>query len=663
MLVPMAKVEIIGPKTHFFDVVSLIHELGTLHIEDLTKKIQTGEMPLDTMEVYDRQRRDQERMEDQLIRVRAILRALHHENIPVDPTARKREYERLYSMNSDELEGEVTKIIDEVEDRTAELASSHTSLEAELALLARYEPILHKIQPLAKQIVATGAYESVALLVERRYKGALEQLKAELDKLTHRQCEIVSTDVDEDTTAVIVVFSRQYSEPVHKFLAMENVNQIRLPSEFKDVPFDVAYDQIKERRKSLPTDLKGVASELEEMSNTWQLKLTAVRDVLADKVDEIAAIPKFGRTEYAFVITGWVPADEVSKVRRAIASEWGDEVIVEESEIGEKEFSETPVAMKNASIVSPFQVVTTLKGVPRYGTLDPTFMLFIFFPLFMGMIIGDIGYGAILLGITIWLRIKFKENETVQVATAILGPAATMVFLFGFIYGEFFGNLFHEQIAAFMGSLTGGLLPFVRTTSEMIPIFMYLAVGMGVVHVLLGLILGVVNAVRTKSRKHLFEKAGILTFVVGIFAVVATSIFLTDFGTWGIIAQFAFALIALAGFFYAIRGGGIMGVIETLEAFTGMASYIRIMAVGLAGAIFAEAINEIVAEMTAGNPAMLVVGILIGVLLHSLNFVIATFSPFIHSMRLNLLEFFGKFYETGKLQYDPFIKSGGEKRA
>ena len=658
----MARVEIIGPKTHFFDVVSLIHELGTLHIEDLTKKIQTGEMPLETMEVYDRQRRDQERMEDQLIRVRAILRALHHEGAPVDPEARKKEYERLYAMDGDALAAEVTHVIDDVEDRTATLASSHTSLEAELALLARYEPILHKIQPLAKQIVTTGAYESVALLVERRYKGALEQLKAELDKLTHRQCEIVSTDVDEETTAVIVVFNRQYSEPVHKFLAMENVNQIRLPSEFKDVPFDVAYDQIKERRQSLPTDLNDVAAELEDMSNTWQLKLTTVRDVLTDKVDEISAIPKFGRTEYAFVITGWVPANEVNKVRKAMAAEWGDEIIVEQTEISEKDFGDTPVALRNPKAIAPFQNVLAVYGVPRYGTLDPTMMLFIFFPLFMGMIVGDIGYGSVLLGITIWLRMKFRENEMVQIATSILGPAATMIVVFGFIYGEFFGNILHGPISQAMGAITGGILPFVRTQEDMIQVFMYMAIGVGVIQILIGLIMGIINAVRTKSRKHLFEKGGILIFVVGIFLVVILSVFAQSFGNWAIGGQILFAIIALAGFFYAIRGGGVMGVIETLEAFTGMASYIRIMAVGLAGAIFAEAINEIVAEM-AQNTAMLVFAVLIGIVLHTLNFVIACFSPFIHAMRLNLLEFFGKFYETGNQMYSPFVKTGGEKRA
>ena len=72
----------------------------------------------------------------------------------------------------------------------------------------------------------------------------------------------MSTDVDEDTTAVIVVFGKKYSEAVHKFLAMENVNQIRLPSEFQDMPFDVAYDQLKQRRAELPAQLEKVKAEL-----------------------------------------------------------------------------------------------------------------------------------------------------------------------------------------------------------------------------------------------------------------------------------------------------------------------------------------------------------------------------------------------------------------
>ncbi len=263
MLVPMARVEIIGPKNRFFEVVSLLHDHGTLHIEDLTKKIGTGEMPVEPMAVAAGQAGERERMEDLLIRVRAIIKALHLPGSKVDEVSRQKEYLDLWKLSSSELSSEIASVIDEVEERTSNLAQSKSDLENELSLLARYEPILNKIQPLAKQIVTTGAFDSVALLIERKYKGLLDQLKSELDTITHKQCEIVSTDVDEDTTAAIVVFSKTYSEPVHKFLAMENVNQIRLPSEMQDLPFDQAYDSIRERQKKIPEQLEEITKELE----------------------------------------------------------------------------------------------------------------------------------------------------------------------------------------------------------------------------------------------------------------------------------------------------------------------------------------------------------------------------------------------------------------
>jgi len=654
----MAKVEIIGPKNLFFDVVSLVHEQGRLHIEDLTRKIQSGEVPIERMEVVDKQQRDQERMDDMLIRVRAILKALHRDNTPVNAEERRKEYARLYALDSAALAEEIASVIEEVEDRTSSLASSHTSIEGELALLARYEPILHKIQPLAKQIITTGAYESVALLVERRYKAALEQLKEELDKITHKQCEIVSTDVDEDTTAAIVVFNRTYSEPVHKFLAMENVNQIRLPSEFQDMPFDVAYDELRARRTQLPSELGKVSTELEKMSLKWQLKLSTIRDVLIDKTEEINAIPKFGRTEYAFVITGWMPVADVKPLMAQINTRWHDDVIVNQTEIKEEEYGDTPVALKNNAVMEPFQKLLGVYGMPRYGTMDATWMLFVFYPLFFGMIVGDIGYGLIMLGIVLWLRFKYKDSEGIQLATSILGPAATAVIAFGFVYGEFFGNLLGPAYFNLIQPLDLGIvtLPFDRV--HFVTTFMYIAIAVGVVQIMLGLAFGVVNAVRTKNKHHLYEKGGILTLLVGIAIAVVIGLSAEFFGTWTVWGQLLFAAIAFGGFIYAIRGGGVMGVVETVESVAHMASYIRIMAVGLAGAIFADAVNSIVAD--TGN---LVAGLVIGILLHGLNFLIAAFSPSIHALRLNFLEFFGKFYETGKQQYKPFTKTGGEKSA
>lgn len=659
MLVPMARLELIGPKNIFLDVLTALHEAGTLHIEDLTKKIDAGELPLEHMEVVENQAIEQERLEELLIRLRSIIKALHLPPGEVDEVERQKHYLELWQMDAKELAAEVTNVIEQVEDRTSSLAQAQFSMEAEMALLARYEPILEKIQPLAKQIVTTGAYDSVALLVERRYKGALDGLKKELDSITSNQCEIVSTDVDEDTTAVIIVFGKKYSEAVHKFLAMENVNQVRLPSEFQDMPFDVAYDQLRRRRDELPIQMEQVKAELESMSTTWYTKLATVRDVLVDKIDEGSAIPKFGATEYAFVITGWLPVDGVKDFRKYISDKFGLDVIVNQLEIDEKDFEETPVAMRNPKWVQPSEWVMSylMGGRPMYGTLDPSIVWAFSYPLIFGMIVGDAGYGLVMLAIIIWLRFKYKDSVGIQLGTGLLGPAATSATLFGILYAEFFGNIPWEQGWVSLDN------PWINMGSFSIPFYrehyvtelMMIALGIGVLQMLTGLIMGVINARRMKHRKHAMIKSGLAGMLVGLMLLVLAMVI----GGSSLAAPMkAVAAIAMGGgFLVAMWFGGMSGFVETIELVGTTASYLRIMAVGLSDAIFATAINSMSDAMPKG------VNIAVAILFHAIHLVLALFTPTIHALRLNFYEFGQKYYETSKSEYKPFQKTGGEKSA
>jgi V/A-type H+-transporting ATPase subunit I len=664
VLVPMAKVEIIGPKSCFFDLVSLLHEIGTLHIEDLSKQSRPGSMGLEKMQPTSERLAGIEREQDVLIRVRAIIKALQHGTAEVDPAAREKLYDQMWSMSDDELSSEVTRVVNDVEERTAMLAGEKSSLESEMAMLARYEPVLQKIQPLAKQVVTTGSYDSLALLVERRYKGALEELKKELNRITHNQCEIVSTDVDEETTAVIVVFAKAYADPVHQFLSAENVNQIRLPSELQDVPFDQAYETVVQRRGKLPTDLDEIRSELDTMSDKWLLKLTTIRDVLTDKLAEVEAIPKMGQTSYAFVVTGWVPVADVPQLRKKVQTQFGDRIVIEQLEIKDDEMEETPVALKNAKVLQPFQSLLMISGQPKYGTIDPTWMIFIFYPLFFGMIVGDVGYGLVMLAIVIWARMKYKDNDGVQLATSILGPAATMTIAFGFVYGEFFGNAGSMMLQAITGNpaVVFPLALFPRTMTTLVPVLIVLVVVVGLLQVMLGLVLGMINGVRTKHMKHVWEKGGMLAVLVGVFGLVAFTViaampfmaFFQQFPFAGYAMQALLAGMIFFGLVFAVRGGGIVGAVESISQFASVFSYIRIMAVGLAGAMFADAINMLFVKM--GNP---IIGLVVAIPLHILNFAICVFSPNIHALRLNFLEFFNKFYESGGEEYKPFQKTGG----
>jgi V/A-type H+-transporting ATPase subunit I len=261
-----------------------------------------------------------------------------------------------------------------------------------------------------------------------------------------------------------------------------------------------------------------------------------------------------------------------------------------------------------------------------------------------------------MLGVVLWLRMKHKENKNVQLATAIFGPAATAAIVFGLVYGEFFGDLLSHYLGWIQDITVLGIdLPFHRTQLYM-P-FMVIAVAFGVVQVVFGLVLGIVNGLRTKHMKHVLEKGGILGMLVSVALAVIAGLPAVADAIGGVSQPLQILFVALffvAGYFM-LRGGGVMGVVETVETISHMASYIRIMAVGLAGAIFADAVNQIVSQTN------LALGIIIALLLHGLNLVIVAFSPTIHAIRLNFLEFFGKFYEKGGEEYEPFQKTRGEK--
>ena len=193
--------------------------------------------------------------------------------------------------------------------------------------------------------------------------------------------------------------------------------------------------------------------------------------------------------------------------------------------------------------------------------------------------------------------------------------------------------------------------------------FLIIALLIGFFQVLLGLALGIYNGIKTKHWSHVYEKGGMIAFILGFAALVLMIVFgallTANVGTTAAyVLQAIAALVLFLGFAFAIKGGGIVGAIESVGALSNIASYLRIMAVGLAGAIFAEAVNEIAASM--GNP---ILGLCIAIPLQMLNFVICAFSPSIHAVRLNFLEFFGKFYEAGNKDYKPFQKTGGENKA
>jgi V/A-type H+-transporting ATPase subunit I len=244
--------------------------------------------------------------------------------------------------------------------------------------------------------------------------------------------------------------------------------------------------------------------------------------------------------------------------------------------------------------------------------------------------------------IALLIKKRFQDLAFATSLADILIISSIPTIIFGWLFGEFFGDF---------GEIMGWLHPvhFLGITwnrvEAMIPMLI-LAVMIGVIHVFLGLAIGMRNSIIMKNRKHLSEKTGMLLMLTGIIILMGTvSGVVPDAGIYPTAILMVIALPLI------LYGAGIFGTIEIMSTVGNILSYARLMAIGMASVILAMVANRL-----GESFEIAIIGVIVALLLHALNIVLAMFSPSIHSMRLHIVEFFSKFYEGGGVVYKPFRK-------
>jgi V/A-type H+-transporting ATPase subunit I len=302
---------------------------------------------------------------------------------------------------------------------------------------------------------------------------------------------------------------------------------------------------------------------------------------------------------------------------------------------------------------------------PRYGNLDPTAFVALFFPIFTGIVIGDVAYGALLFLLGWWMRGKARAGQTwnvklgsidlgIRMAPPVLADASWIVriiagwtMIFGALYLEVFGNLLEHHL---------GWHPLFNRV-ELTTAFLGLVIALGVTQVMIGYVLHLMQAVRHRHPLGVIESLAMMAGVAGLIAVL---------GAMG--NQFPQAFlrpgIALLGLFLALFIVGVVlsrtALMWLLEAISGMGnvlSYARLFGVGLAAAVLANVANEL-----GGSLGPVLVGILLGIVIQLVFFLFTLPGHIIQPARLNWVEFLTKFKyhdETGN-SYRPFQKTGGE---
>lgn len=376
-------------------------------------------------------------------------------------------------------------------------------------------------------------------------------------------------------------------------------------------------DDAAAEMSSIAARRTAIGARIAAVSRAHYAETAALREMLEIEAQRAEVTANFGRTENAFIFEAWVPAADYARLERSL----GEISAAVHAERLAFKHGEAPTKLRNPKPAQPFEFLVRFISVPRSDEFDPTAFFALTFPIIYGMMLGDVGYGA--LALLLALVLHRKAAGMAKTIAAILVPASVSSIIFGFLFGEFFGFEFYHA-------------PINRL--EDVQTMLLITIAIGALHLGFGLFLGFLEALGEKNYKHAFAKLGWIGIEAGALVLLSQ--------------QLAGAAILLISLALILRGEGIFGLIEIPGLLSNVLSYTRIVAVGIASVAFALVVNAAKPEPSMGIAAIfMAVVFLLG---HLLNFVLGLFEPFVQAARLHYVEFFTKFYRGGGALFTPF---------
>ena len=494
----------------------------------------------------------------------------------------------------------------------------------------------------------------VGTLSSKDFISCLEEIKK-----IGKEIEINKFAEDKKQCKIMIVSISEYYVLIKKVLDKYNFNSFQIHIEFTKTPKNILEDISKEL-KSIK-EKRGILSDASRKLYRENLSLYLAFDYLSLLKSRKDIEIYLKMTKKVIIIEGWILEKNIDIMKKRLFNKTNElEIIFSDPD----ENDNIPVALDNNKFVEPFESITELYGIPKYKEFDPTPLFAPFYFIFFGMCLSDAGYGLIIAALSYFSLSKFKFEGTVKKFFELFFLGGLSTFIMGAIMGSWMGDTLNylPKNILFIKTFLIDTISLLDPIKNPMPLLL-ISLSLGVIQIYTGIIIKfIANVKENKIKTGLMDQGSWLLLISGLLLfILANSVgslaglkIITKYIIWAGLLSVVITQGRSNKNIILKAAGGVLSLYDIIGYFSDILSYSRLFALGLSTAVLAVVVNNFVMLFKDIPFIGIILAALVFIIGHLFNMVISGMGAFIHSTRLQYVEYFTKFYEGGGTPFKPF---------